>query len=115
MSSSTKAAVIERYDVDESRIVVIHQGASDAFRPVDDPAALREVRTRYFGADRPYLLFVGKCSARRNIPMLVRAFARLHGGEMTVESAMGEGTTVTVRLPVLTQDTQAATPLRRQG
>ncbi len=32
---------------------------------------------------------------------LVRAFARLHGGEMVMESALGEGTTVTVRLPVL--------------
>jgi len=32
---------------------------------------------------------------------LVRAFSRLHGGEMTMESRLGEGTTVTVRLPVL--------------
>ncbi len=32
---------------------------------------------------------------------LVQAFARLHGGEMSMESALGEGTTVTVRLPVL--------------
>lgn len=32
---------------------------------------------------------------------LVRAFARLHGGDMTVESAVGEGTTVTIRMPVL--------------
>jgi cell cycle sensor histidine kinase DivJ len=32
---------------------------------------------------------------------LVQAFARLHDGEMNVESAVGEGTTVTVRLPVL--------------
>jgi cell cycle sensor histidine kinase DivJ len=32
---------------------------------------------------------------------LVRAFARLHGGEMTMESAVGAGTTVTVRMPVL--------------
>ena len=47
---------------------------------------------------------------------LVRAFARLHGGDMVVESAVGEGTTVTVRLPVLVQDaaTQPA-PLRRNG
>ncbi|MEW5685094.1 MAG: HAMP domain-containing sensor histidine kinase [Pseudomonadota bacterium] len=44
---------------------------------------------------------------------LVRAFARLHGGEMAVESAMGEGTTVTVRLPVLAEE--AEQPLRRQG
>ena len=32
---------------------------------------------------------------------LVRAFARLHGGDMAIESTVGEGTTVTVRLPVL--------------
>jgi cell cycle sensor histidine kinase DivJ len=32
---------------------------------------------------------------------LVRAFARLHGGEMNLESSVGEGTTVTVRMPVL--------------
>jgi cell cycle sensor histidine kinase DivJ len=44
---------------------------------------------------------------------LVRAFARLHGGEMSVESAMGEGTTVAVRLPVLVEE--ADQPLRRQG
>lgn len=33
---------------------------------------------------------------------LVRSFAELHGGEMTIESRLGEGTTVTVRLPVIT-------------
>ncbi|MDB5423000.1 MAG: divJ, partial [Phenylobacterium sp.] len=32
---------------------------------------------------------------------LVRAFAKLHGGEMTIASTFGEGTTVTVRMPVL--------------
>jgi cell cycle sensor histidine kinase DivJ len=38
---------------------------------------------------------------------LVRAFARLHGGEMTIDSALGEGTTVTVRMPVLLAAAQA--------
>ncbi|MBA4804610.1 MAG: HAMP domain-containing histidine kinase [Brevundimonas sp.] len=31
---------------------------------------------------------------------LVRAFAELHGGAMSIESTLGEGTAVTVRLPV---------------
>ncbi|MBS0331368.1 MAG: HAMP domain-containing histidine kinase, partial [Proteobacteria bacterium] len=44
---------------------------------------------------------------------LVRAFARLHGGEMTMESTLGEGTTVTVRLPVLTPAAENVTPLKR--
>ncbi|MEI6440855.1 MAG: HAMP domain-containing sensor histidine kinase [Alphaproteobacteria bacterium] len=32
---------------------------------------------------------------------LVRAFAQLHGGDMVMESQLGEGTTVTVRMPVV--------------
>jgi len=41
---------------------------------------------------------------------LVRAFAKLHGGEMTIESALGEGTTVVVRMPVLSAPPAAASP-----
>jgi cell cycle sensor histidine kinase DivJ len=46
---------------------------------------------------------------------LVRAFARLHSGEMTMESEMGQGTTVTIRMPVLTQGGAAEQPVRRKG
>jgi cell cycle sensor histidine kinase DivJ len=41
---------------------------------------------------------------------LVRSFAELHGGEMIIESRLGEGATVTVRLPVIDQPTAANTP-----
>ena len=41
---------------------------------------------------------------------LVRSFAELHGGEMTLESTMGEGTTVTIRLPVLLPPVVEAAP-----
>jgi cell cycle sensor histidine kinase DivJ len=41
---------------------------------------------------------------------LVRSFSELHGGEMLIESALGEGTTVTVRLPVLAQGVQDTPP-----
>jgi glycosyltransferase involved in cell wall biosynthesis len=43
----------------------------------DQPELLSATRQRFFGSDRPYLLFVGKGSKRRNIPMLVEAFGRL--------------------------------------
>ena len=39
---------------------------------------------------------------------LVRAFAELHGGRMSIQSALGQGTTVTVRIPGLRQTAQAA-------
>ena len=34
---------------------------------------------------------------------LTRSLAELHGGQMSIESTLGEGTAVTVRLPVVTQ------------
>jgi cell cycle sensor histidine kinase DivJ len=39
---------------------------------------------------------------------LVGALARLHGGTMTLESRLGEGTAVTVRAPVLAAEPEAA-------
>ena len=42
---------------------------------------------------------------------LVRAFAKLHGGEMTIESRLGAGTSVVVRLPVLLAPLRSATLL----
>ena len=38
---------------------------------------------------------------------LVRAFARLHGGDMSIASTLGEGTTVTVRMPILSEEPAA--------
>lgn len=78
----TRAAVIEHYGIPEERIHIVHQGADDVFQPIADEKLLGETRRRFFGCDRPYILFVGSGSQRRNIPMLVEAFARLrHSGD----------------------------------
>jgi glycosyltransferase involved in cell wall biosynthesis len=73
----TCRAVIDYYGVAESRVTIVHQGADDAFQPIAHNAALRAARAQFFGPDRPYILFVGKGSERRNIPRLVEAFATL--------------------------------------
>ena len=75
--ATVRKAVTEHYGVPNNRIFEVHQGADDVFHPIHDQALLDSVRTRFFGRPRPYLLFVGKCSARRNIPLLIRAFADL--------------------------------------
>jgi glycosyltransferase involved in cell wall biosynthesis len=77
-SESTKADVVRFYGVDSERIVVIWPGASLEFRPArpgdeeETAAALERALGR---RDVPYFLFVGKLSARRNIPALLEAFA----------------------------------------
>lgn len=73
----TKDAVMGHYGIPEERIAIVHQGADDLFRPIDDPAVAEATRRRFFPDGRPYILFVGKGSQRRNIPMLIEAFARI--------------------------------------
>jgi len=73
----TKQDVVETLGLREDRTFVVPQGADDAFAPMTDEEQLEAVRRRYFGSNRPYILFVGKCSVRRNIPLLIRAFAKL--------------------------------------
>jgi glycosyltransferase involved in cell wall biosynthesis len=80
-SRTTKRDIIDHYGIASERVVVIPQAADAAFRPRPDDGSRAEVRRRYFGADRPYLLFVGKLSQRRNIPLLLQAFAELRRRE----------------------------------
>ncbi len=76
-SEWTKEQVHRLYGVPRERIAAIWLGADAAFRPVDDEAAARATRRRYFGDDRPYILFVGGLSKRRNVPRLIEAFGLL--------------------------------------
>lgn len=75
--ADTKDAVVRHYGVHADKVAIVHQGADDAFRPIEDSQILSGVRTRFFGRDRPYILFVGKGSRRRNIPALIEAYAQL--------------------------------------
>lgn len=76
-SESAKDDIARFWGIPRDRMVVVLQGADDAFRPMDDQAALAAVRRKFFGGDRPYFLFVGKASTRRNVPLLMQAFAKL--------------------------------------
>jgi glycosyltransferase involved in cell wall biosynthesis len=77
VSQSSREDIVRYYRVAPEKVVVIPLGVDPAFRPLDDPVRAREARVRLLGADRPFVLFVGKLTRRRNIPELVEAFARL--------------------------------------
>lgn len=74
-SESTRGDVQRHYGIPASKIDIVPEGVDDAFRPLDDPDLIRRTRQRYLGSDRPYILFVGKLSQRRNIPNLMAAFS----------------------------------------
>jgi alpha-1,3-rhamnosyl/mannosyltransferase len=76
-SMSSKRHVQELYGIAPEKIEVVPEGAPDFFGPLEDEKLLRETRIKYLGEDRPYILFVGKLSQRRNIPALLSAFSEL--------------------------------------
>jgi cell cycle sensor histidine kinase DivJ len=43
---------------------------------------------------------------------IVKGLARLHGGDMNIQSQLGEGTQVTVRLPIDCEDVRPADPIK---
>ena len=76
-SESTRQDVQAYYGIPASKIDVVPQGADESFRPIDDPAVRSATRKRWLGDDVPYVVFVGKLSQRRNVPVLLEAFAQL--------------------------------------
>jgi glycosyltransferase involved in cell wall biosynthesis len=78
-SECTKADLLREYDVDPARVRVTPLGVDrDRYRPAS-PKRVAEARAR-FGIEGPYLLFVGAIEPRKNLPLLVRAFARVAPG-----------------------------------
>ena len=78
---STGERVSALYGIPKEKIEVIWLGADEAFRPIDDERLLSATRRRLVGADRPYILFAGGLSRRRNVPMLIEAFSVLRRNE----------------------------------
>lgn len=75
VSESSRRNIVRFYGVDERKIRIVPPGVDDVFRPIDDATRLDERRRSYFPDGRPFVLFVGKMTARRHVPDLVDAFA----------------------------------------
>lgn len=76
ISESTKRDLVEHLGISPDRIRVVYHGIDHA-RYCSTPAQgeRREV-ARYLGFDAPYLLYVGAADARKDVPKLVRAYAK---------------------------------------
>lgn len=74
VSQHVRDMVQQRFQVPDERLAVVYHGIDSAFRPVAGDEARAVVRERY-GITRPYVLYVGKIVASKNVPRLVEAFA----------------------------------------
>ena len=74
-SEATRHDLLELYPVDADRVTVIHHGVDrDRIKPAPQEEVDR-LRKRY-DIRGPYVLFLGGLEPRKNLPRLVRAFAR---------------------------------------
>ena len=92
VSASTKADAVRVLGLRPEKIAVIHSGIAE---PFFDPSAeaIDAVRARY-GLNRPFVLFIGTIEPRKNIDMLLDAFAALPASvrqefELVVAGPMG--------------------------
>lgn len=67
--------IMANLPVQSDKIVVIPLAADGRFRPME-PAEVAPI-LREYGVDGPYILYVGSLTARKNLPRLVEAYARL--------------------------------------
>ncbi len=76
VSQRTASDAIRLLGVDPARVRVVHEAAAPAFSPRGE-AELQPVaeRLRLDLANRKYVLFVGTLEPRKNIPLLLEAFA----------------------------------------
>ncbi len=70
---------------------MIHEAPEKRYRPLDQ-AAVRRYLAQKYGIGQPYILYVGGFNERKNLPLLVRAFARLKkGGPRSGSAFAGPG------------------------
>lgn len=81
VSEHSRRDMARFYRLPPERIHVIPEGVDTrVFRPIDDGGRLNAWRRSVLGEDRPFLLYVGKPTKRRNLANLLRAFQRLKVG-----------------------------------
>ena len=76
VSQHTADDIARLLDVSSERVRVIPNGVDPTLAPVTDRAMLNQWRTKH-RIDRPYLLYGGTFEPRKNLPLLLEAFARL--------------------------------------
>jgi glycosyltransferase involved in cell wall biosynthesis len=76
-SQASRQDIITHLHIPPERVEAILLAASERFLPAQAPEALQQVRTKY-GLPARYLLYLGGFDVRKNVPAILRAYARLN-------------------------------------
>ncbi len=76
-TETARQDIVRSYGVPVERIRIVPLAPAESFKPLFGAPQVSQAVARYLGSSAPYFLFVGKLTARRNVPMLMEAFAEL--------------------------------------
>src|SRR5947209_10562403 len=76
VSEFSAADIARRFGVPREKISVSYLAASEEFHPRDKQACQEHLARRY-QLDFPFILYIGRIQARKNLPRLVEAYSRL--------------------------------------
>lgn len=76
ISASTRADTVRLFNAKPEKIFTVPYGIDPSFRPISDPQTLDAIRQKYHLPEE-FILYVGNLEPRKNLPMLIRAFARI--------------------------------------
>jgi glycosyltransferase involved in cell wall biosynthesis len=83
VSERTRRDIVRLLGIPPERVTVVYHGAEEAFRPVDDSAALQAFRAAHDLPDR-FVLFVGTIEPRKNLGVLLAALANARARGFTL-------------------------------
>lgn len=77
ISIFTKNEILKHYQVPEEKIVVVHNAVGDNFLEAKKDANLQEAVRKKYNLPDKFILYVGTLQPRKNIPMLLEAYANV--------------------------------------
>lgn len=76
VSHYTKSEIVRLLKVRESKVIVIHNGISNIFKPVEDKSKIEKLKKEH-NIKRKYLLYVGSFMPHKNVKSLVLSYKQL--------------------------------------
>ncbi len=75
-TEASRADIVRYWGADPEKVVAIALAPAAYFSPEESPAHREVTRRRFSPNGNPYFVFVGSISGRRNVPVLLDAFAQ---------------------------------------
>jgi glycosyltransferase involved in cell wall biosynthesis len=96
-SAASGRDIVARLGIPAGKVHAIHLAVDPRFTPVRDPVELARVAARYGLPPAPFWLYLGGFDARKNLPRVIEAYARL---ARRAPDLAGNGASVLPRLVI---------------